>query len=138
MGILNLQRGSPVNTFEFLRPLLKSLEYDMPKATIPVSTALFVGKVFSVIYTVIRNFNEKTPSTKVCKAHPLEFAGSTLLANLHAYIDSPTCIAMAQTASTLNANKDRIMKRHAGLSIGTGKNAAPITANIPKTQKNHS
>lgn len=45
--------GSPVNTFEFLRPLLRGLEYDMPKASLPVSTALFVGKAFSIIYTIM-------------------------------------------------------------------------------------
>ncbi|KAJ0742152.1 putative 3-beta-hydroxysteroid-4-alpha-carboxylate 3-dehydrogenase (decarboxylating) [Helianthus annuus] len=45
--------GSPVNTFEFLRPLLKSLEYDIPKATLPVGKALLVGKAFSVIYTLM-------------------------------------------------------------------------------------
>lgn len=45
--------GSPVNTFEFIRPLLKSLEYDMPKASLPVPTALFIGKACSVIYTIM-------------------------------------------------------------------------------------
>ncbi|KAK1421663.1 hypothetical protein QVD17_24167 [Tagetes erecta] len=45
--------GNPVNTFEFIRPLLRSLEYDIPKASLPVETALFVGKTFSVIYTIM-------------------------------------------------------------------------------------
>ncbi|GJW79280.1 short-chain dehydrogenase/reductase family protein 42E member 1 [Tanacetum coccineum] len=68
--------GSPVNTFEFLRPLLKSLEYDMPKATIPVSTALFVGKVWASIplfheITKSENKSRGTPQsgvTKECRA----------------------------------------------------------------------
>ncbi|XP_076888004.1 uncharacterized protein LOC143538299 [Bidens hawaiensis] len=45
--------GYPVNTFEFIRPLLKSLEYDLPKASLPVDKALIVGKTFSVIYTLM-------------------------------------------------------------------------------------
>lgn len=45
--------GSPINSFEFLQPLLKSLEYDVPGATISVPRALFLGKVFTVIYTVL-------------------------------------------------------------------------------------
>lgn len=45
--------GSPINSFEFLRPLLKSLDYDVPGATISVPRALFLGKVFTVIYTVL-------------------------------------------------------------------------------------
>ncbi|KAI3724729.1 hypothetical protein L2E82_36516 [Cichorium intybus] len=45
--------GSPVNTFEFLRPLLRGLDYDMPKASLSVPKALFVGKLFSVIYTLM-------------------------------------------------------------------------------------
>lgn len=45
--------GAPVNSFEFLRPLLKSLDYDIPGATISVSRALFLGRVFTVIYTVL-------------------------------------------------------------------------------------
>nr|XP_043634109.1 short-chain dehydrogenase/reductase family 42E member 1 [Erigeron canadensis] len=45
--------GSPVNTFEFIRPLLKSLEYDMPKVSLPVPTAITVAKAFSAIYTLM-------------------------------------------------------------------------------------
>ncbi|KAA8514743.1 hypothetical protein F0562_017922 [Nyssa sinensis] len=45
--------GSPVNTFEFIRPLLRSLEYDLPKASLSVPRALFLGKIFSAIYTIL-------------------------------------------------------------------------------------
>lgn len=42
--------GAPVNTFEFLRPLVTSLEYDFPKLSISVPTALVVAKIFWTIY----------------------------------------------------------------------------------------
>jgi len=45
--------GYPVNTFEFLRPLLKSLDYDLPKCTISVPFALSLGKIFQGFYTVL-------------------------------------------------------------------------------------
>ncbi|KAJ4825790.1 hypothetical protein Tsubulata_029414 [Turnera subulata] len=45
--------GSPINSFEFLRPLLRSLDYDLPKASLSVSHALTVGKIFSAIYTIL-------------------------------------------------------------------------------------
>ncbi|XP_047976521.1 short-chain dehydrogenase/reductase family 42E member 1-like [Salvia hispanica] len=45
--------GSPVNSFEFLRPLLEGLEYELPKLTLPVSRALFLGKLFSVFYSLL-------------------------------------------------------------------------------------
>lgn len=45
--------GCPVNSFEFLRPLLKSVDYDMPKASLTVGNALLVGKAFSIIYTLM-------------------------------------------------------------------------------------
>ncbi|KAD5960206.1 hypothetical protein E3N88_11678 [Mikania micrantha] len=45
--------GYPVNTFEFIRPLLKSLEYDIPKASLPVGTALLVGKACYVFYILM-------------------------------------------------------------------------------------
>ncbi|PIA25690.1 hypothetical protein AQUCO_10900022v1, partial [Aquilegia coerulea] len=43
--------GSPINTFEFIRPLLKSLEYDLPNATLDVSHALLLGRIFWALYT---------------------------------------------------------------------------------------
>ncbi|KAI3938096.1 hypothetical protein MKW98_018652 [Papaver atlanticum] len=45
--------GSPVNTFEFIRPLLRSLDYDVPKATLDISHALLLGRIFWVIYTIL-------------------------------------------------------------------------------------
>ncbi|KAK2988186.1 hypothetical protein RJ640_020668 [Escallonia rubra] len=45
--------GSPVNSFEFLCPLLRSLEYDMPKASLAVPHALLLGKFFSAVYTIM-------------------------------------------------------------------------------------
>ncbi|XP_041017759.1 short-chain dehydrogenase/reductase family 42E member 1 [Juglans microcarpa x Juglans regia] len=45
--------GSPVNTFEFLQPLLRSLDYDLPKASLSVSHALRLGKIFWAVYTIL-------------------------------------------------------------------------------------
>lgn len=45
--------GSPVNSFEFLRPLLQSLEYDMPKTSLAVPHALLIGKIFWFMYTIL-------------------------------------------------------------------------------------
>ncbi|XP_059636403.1 uncharacterized protein LOC132278593 [Cornus florida] len=45
--------GSPVNSFEFIRPLLRSLEYDLPKASLAVPHALFLGRIFWAVYTVL-------------------------------------------------------------------------------------
>ncbi|PON90516.1 Hopanoid-associated sugar epimerase [Trema orientale] len=45
--------GSPVNSFEFLRPLLRGLDYDMPNASLPVPQALLLGKLFWGIYTML-------------------------------------------------------------------------------------
>lgn len=45
--------GSPVNTFVFLRPLLQSLEYDMPNASLAVPHALMLGKFFWALYTIM-------------------------------------------------------------------------------------
>lgn len=45
--------GSPVNSFDFLQPLLKGLDYDLPKFTLPVPQALFVGKIFWVLYSLL-------------------------------------------------------------------------------------
>lgn len=45
--------GSPVNTFEFLRPFLRSLDYDIPKFTISVPVAVTLGKIFQGVYTVL-------------------------------------------------------------------------------------
>ncbi|THG10379.1 hypothetical protein TEA_015594 [Camellia sinensis var. sinensis] len=45
--------GSPVNSFEFLRPLLQSLEYDLPKRSLAVSHALVLGRIFQLVYTIL-------------------------------------------------------------------------------------
>ncbi|KAI3424035.1 3Beta_HSD domain-containing protein [Psidium guajava] len=45
--------GSPVNTFEFLRPILRSLDYDVPKASLSVPHALSLGKVIEAVYTIL-------------------------------------------------------------------------------------
>ncbi|OVA00677.1 3-beta hydroxysteroid dehydrogenase/isomerase [Macleaya cordata] len=42
--------GSPVNTFEFICPLLRSLGYDVPKATLDVPHALLLGQIFWAVY----------------------------------------------------------------------------------------
>ncbi|KAL8487117.1 hypothetical protein ACS0TY_023697 [Phlomoides rotata] len=45
--------GYPVNSFEFLQPLLKSLDYDLPKLSLPVPRALILGKLFWVFYSLL-------------------------------------------------------------------------------------
>ncbi|KAL2242330.1 short-chain dehydrogenase/reductase family 42E member 1 [Sesamum indicum] len=45
--------GYPVNTFEFIRPLLKSLDYDLPKLSLAVPHALFLGKLFWFFYSLL-------------------------------------------------------------------------------------
>ncbi|OAY22550.2 hypothetical protein MANES_18G002100v8 [Manihot esculenta] len=45
--------GSPINSFEFLQPLLRSLDYDLPKASLGVPHALLLGKIFQGIYTLL-------------------------------------------------------------------------------------
>ncbi|XP_068648127.1 uncharacterized protein [Aristolochia californica] len=45
--------GSPVNTFEFIRPLLKSVECDIPNSTLSAQHALLLASFFSAIYTIL-------------------------------------------------------------------------------------
>ncbi|KAL9660513.1 hypothetical protein QQ045_025328 [Rhodiola kirilowii] len=45
--------GHPVNTFEFLRPFLRNLDYDIPKRSISVGSALLLGKLFVAFYTIL-------------------------------------------------------------------------------------
>lgn len=46
--------GSPVNTFEFIiSPLLRSLDYDLPKITLDVKHALLMSRIIGVIYTLL-------------------------------------------------------------------------------------
>ena len=49
----DIHTGAPVNTFVFLRPLLQSLEYDMPTASLAVPHALLLGKFFWALYTIM-------------------------------------------------------------------------------------
>lgn len=42
-----------MDSFEFLRPLLQSLDYDLPKMTISVPSALLLARIFEVIYTML-------------------------------------------------------------------------------------
>ncbi|KAK6257323.1 hypothetical protein QUC31_000782 [Theobroma cacao] len=48
--------GSPINTFEFIQPLLRSLDYDLPKSWIAVSHALILAKIFWAVYTMLYPF----------------------------------------------------------------------------------
>ncbi|CDP07258.1 unnamed protein product [Coffea canephora] len=43
--------GSPVNSFEFLHPLLNSLDYELPKASLAVRHALLLGNFFWAFYS---------------------------------------------------------------------------------------
>ncbi|KAF4370473.1 hypothetical protein CsatB_007914 [Cannabis sativa] len=45
--------GSPVNTFEFIRPLLLGLDYDLPTSSLAVPQALRLGKIFWGFYTLL-------------------------------------------------------------------------------------
>ncbi|XP_051118161.1 uncharacterized protein LOC127242610 [Andrographis paniculata] len=45
--------GSPVNSFEFLRPLFKSFDYDLPKLSLSTPHALLIGRFFWVLYSIM-------------------------------------------------------------------------------------
>ncbi|KAK6116805.1 hypothetical protein DH2020_049435 [Rehmannia glutinosa] len=45
--------GCPVNSFEFIRPLLKGLDYDLPKLSLEVPRALLLGKLFWLFYSFL-------------------------------------------------------------------------------------
>ncbi|KAL2895273.1 Short-chain dehydrogenase/reductase family 42E member 1 [Bienertia sinuspersici] len=49
----NLVHGSPANTFKFIRPLLESLEYHLPKSSLSVPLALVLGKICQAFYTIL-------------------------------------------------------------------------------------
>ncbi|KAJ8427515.1 hypothetical protein Cgig2_008875 [Carnegiea gigantea] len=51
--------GHPVNTCQFLSPLLKSLDYDMPKITLPLPFALVFAKICWVLYTILYPWLDK-------------------------------------------------------------------------------
>ncbi|KAE8654101.1 short-chain dehydrogenase/reductase family 42E member 1-like isoform X2 [Hibiscus syriacus] len=48
--------GSPINSFDFIRPLLRSLDYDLPKSWLAVSHALFLAKIFWAVYSMLYPF----------------------------------------------------------------------------------
>lgn len=49
-----LLAGAPVNSFEsIVSPILQSLGYKVPKITIDVKHALFMSRIFLVIYTML-------------------------------------------------------------------------------------
>ncbi|XP_078444040.1 NAD(P)-binding Rossmann-fold superfamily protein [Wolffia australiana] len=50
--------GAPINTFEFIRPLLRSLNYDLPKRTLSLQQATRLAYFFSFVYTVLRPWLE--------------------------------------------------------------------------------
>lgn len=45
--------GSPMNSFNFLHPLLNSLDYELPKASLAVPHALLLGNFFWAFYSFI-------------------------------------------------------------------------------------
>lgn len=45
--------GSPVNSFEFLHPLLRSLDYELPKTSLPVDRALVLSRICWAVYTIL-------------------------------------------------------------------------------------
>ncbi|KAL5072245.1 hypothetical protein RYX36_023132 [Vicia faba] len=45
--------GSPVNSFEFLQPLLTSLDYELPKTSLSLQHALVLGRICQGVYTIL-------------------------------------------------------------------------------------
>ncbi|KAK4275035.1 hypothetical protein QN277_018178 [Acacia crassicarpa] len=45
--------GSPVNTFEFIQPLVRSLGYELPKTSLAMGHALLLAKFFWGLYTIL-------------------------------------------------------------------------------------
>nr|UGC00582.1 3betaHSD2 [Apocynum venetum] len=45
--------GSPVNSFEFIRPLLNSLDYELPRMSLAVPYALLLGNFFTAFYSIL-------------------------------------------------------------------------------------
>ncbi|CAL9240876.1 unnamed protein product [Arabidopsis halleri] len=44
---------NPINFFEFLQPLLKNLDYDLPKLSLSIALAVLLGKICEAIYTML-------------------------------------------------------------------------------------
>ncbi|KFK42064.1 hypothetical protein AALP_AA2G206700 [Arabis alpina] len=45
--------GNPINFFEFLQPLLKNLDYDLPKSSLSISLAVTLGNICKAIYIML-------------------------------------------------------------------------------------
>ncbi|CAF2065275.1 unnamed protein product [Brassica oleracea var. botrytis] len=45
--------GTPINFFEFLQPLLKNLEYDLPKSSLSIPLAVSLGNICKAIYIML-------------------------------------------------------------------------------------
>ncbi|XP_006301192.2 short-chain dehydrogenase/reductase family 42E member 1 [Capsella rubella] len=45
--------GNPINFFEFLRPLLMNLDYELPKSSLSIPVAVLLGKICEAIYTML-------------------------------------------------------------------------------------
>lgn len=45
--------GAPMNSFEFLRPLLRSLDYDLPNVSLTVPQGLLLGRIFWAFYAIL-------------------------------------------------------------------------------------
>ncbi|KAL1351801.1 hypothetical protein HN51_015672 [Arachis hypogaea] len=45
--------GSPVNTFEFIEPLVRSLDYQFPMKCLAVDRALVIGRICWAVYTIL-------------------------------------------------------------------------------------
>ncbi|KAK0576814.1 hypothetical protein LWI29_023709 [Acer saccharum] len=45
--------GCPVNSFEFIGNFLKGLDYELPKYRLALPHALFIGRIFSVFYSIL-------------------------------------------------------------------------------------
>ncbi|KAK2660974.1 hypothetical protein Ddye_007507 [Dipteronia dyeriana] len=45
--------GCPINSFEFIGNFLKGLDYELPKSRLALPHALFIGRIFSVFYSIL-------------------------------------------------------------------------------------
>nr|VDD64641.1 unnamed protein product [Brassica oleracea] len=45
--------GNPINFFEFLQPLLKNLEYDLPKSSLSIPLAVSLGNICKAMYIML-------------------------------------------------------------------------------------
>lgn len=45
--------GTPINFFEFLQPLLKNLEYDLPKSSLSIPLAVSLGNICKAMYIML-------------------------------------------------------------------------------------